>query len=61
MYQGPAGCFRVEEVDAGDEGEVEDSPDDVEFPVKALDADWGDFHDLHARVSTWFLILQIQG
>nr|POF15458.1 hypothetical protein CFP56_71954 [Quercus suber] len=42
VLESAAGGFRVEEVDDGDEGEVEDAPDDVEFPAEVLDADLGD-------------------
>lgn len=37
--------FGVEEVDDGDEGGVEDGPDDVELPLQGLDAYWGDLDD----------------
>ena len=45
VFEGAVCSFRVEEVDGGDEGEVEDGPDDVEFPVEALDAYGCDFDD----------------
>ena len=50
--QGSSGCFGVEEIDAGDEGEIQDSPHDVEFPMEGLDPDGGDLNDLCTRVST---------
>jgi hypothetical protein len=55
--QGSSGCFGVEEVDAGDKGEIQDSPDDVEFPVEVLDPDGGDLNDLCTSVSTQILHL----
>ena len=45
IFESAVGGLRVEEVDYGDEGGVEDSPDDVEFPVEGLDTDGGDFDD----------------
>ena len=45
VLEGAVGGFGVEEVDDGDEGEVEDDPDDVELPAEGLDADGGDFDD----------------
>ena len=45
VFEGAVGGFGVEEVDGGDEGGVEDDPDDVEAPAEGLDADRGDFND----------------
>ena len=38
VFEGAVGGFGEEEVDDGNEGGVEDGPDDVEFPVEGLDA-----------------------
>lgn len=43
---GEWGTYRVEEVDDGDKGGVEDGPDDVEFPLQGLDAYGCDLDDL---------------
>ena len=43
------GRLRVEEVDDGQEGEVEDGPDDVEAPAQGLDADGRDLDDCESR------------
>ena len=45
IFQRSICCFRVKEVDNRDEGEVEECPDDVEFPLKILNADRSDLHD----------------
>ena len=45
VLESAVGGLRVEEVDDGQEGEVEDDPDDVETPAEGLDADRGDFDD----------------
>lgn len=51
VFEGAAAGLGVEQVDEGDEGEVQDRPDDVEFPAEGADARGGDF-DYHeiARV-----------
>lgn len=46
ILEGAVCCFGVEEVDDGDEGEVEDCPDDVELPAEGGDAWWCDFDNL---------------
>ena len=40
VFESAVGGLGEEEVDNGDEGGVEDGPDDVEFPVERLDS-WG--------------------
>ena len=39
------GSLGVEQVYDGDEGEIEDGPDDVELPAEVLDAYGGDLDD----------------
>ena len=51
IFQGAVRGFGVEEVDDWDERGVEDGPNDVEFPVKALNADRGDFNDYQTQFS----------
>ena len=45
VFERAVGRFGVEEVDGGDEGGVEDNPDDVEAPAEGLDSDRSDFDD----------------
>ena len=45
ILQRPICCLRVEEVDNRDEGEVEECPDDVKFPLEILNADRSDLHN----------------
>ena len=45
IFQRPICCLRVEEVDNRDEGEVEESPDDVKFPFEVLNTDRSDLHN----------------
>jgi len=35
----------IEEVHKWHESSIEDRPDDVEFPAKGADSDWGNFND----------------
>ena len=45
IFQRPICCLRVEEVDNRDEGEVEERPDDVKFPLEVLNANGSDLHN----------------
>lgn len=45
ILQRPVCCFRVEEIDDRDEGEVEEGPNDVEFPVESLDTNGSNLHN----------------
>lgn len=45
VLEGAVRSLWVEEVDDGEEGSVEDDPDDVEFPAEGLDTDGGNFDD----------------
>ena len=45
IFQRSTSCLRVEQVHERHKGEVEDGPDDVEFPAEGPDADWGDFYN----------------
>jgi hypothetical protein len=45
IFESAVRGFRVEKVDYGDKGGIEDGPDDVEFPLQRIDPDWGDFDD----------------
>lgn len=45
VFERTTGGFRVEEINDGHEYAVEDRPDDVKLPPKALNARRGNFHD----------------
>lgn len=40
VFEASLGCFRVQEIYDGHKGEVENSPDYVEFPLQTLNAYW---------------------
>ena len=45
IFKSSVGGFRVEEIDDGDETEIEDGPDDIELPMQALDPNRRDLDD----------------
>ena len=60
VFEGTIGGFGVEKVDNGDEGGVENCPDDVEFPLQALNANWRDFDNCEIFVSACISVVLIE-
>ena len=60
VLEGSVCGLRVEEVDDGQEGEVEDDPDDVEAPAEGLDADGSDFDDCEVRRGSAYIYILIR-
>lgn len=40
VFEASLGCFWIQEIHDRHKGEVENGPDDIEFPVKTLNAYW---------------------